>query len=184
VSDCSADADLVRLAARGDREAFGRLVTRYQRPLVSFAYRYLGQREDAEDAAQEALVRVYFSLARLRQPGSLGTYLFATALNVCRRRAQARPWPTAPQDGAAIAGGPEAVAEHRIEHDRLLAAISALPEEYRSVVSLRVEDELSFAEIGRILGAEEGTCRVRFHRAKEMLRAALVGVPSPSEGTT
>ena len=172
----------MRRAARGDRDAFARLVTRYQRPLVSFAYRYLGHREDAEDAAQEAFVRVYFSLARLRQPERFGTYLFATALNVCRRRAQSQPRATGPDD--TVVATPDAAVERRAEHDRLLAAIGALPEEYRSVVSLRVEDELSFAEIGRIVGAEEGTCRVRFHRAKEMLRTALVGVPSPSEGTT
>jgi RNA polymerase sigma-70 factor (ECF subfamily) len=182
VRDVSPEAELARQAARGDREAFGRLVARYQRPLVNFTYRYLGQREDAEDAAQEAFVRVYLWLGRLRQPESFGTYLFATALNVCRRRGEARPLPLAPPDSA-TQGTPEAVLR-RAEHDRLLHAISALPEEYRSVVSLRIGDELSFAEIGRIVGAEEGACRVRFHRAKEMLRAALAGVPAPSEGTT
>ena len=184
MSDRSGDAELARGAARGDRDAFARLVARYQRPLVSFAYRYLGQREDAEDAAQDALVRVYFSLSGLRQPERFSAYLFATALNICRRRAQYRRQPAEREDGPDAAAAPEAAVEGRAEHDRVLDAISALPEEYRSVVSLRVENELSFAEIGRIVGAEEGTCRVRFHRAREMLRAALASAPSPSEGTT
>ncbi|MBM3502094.1 MAG: sigma-70 family RNA polymerase sigma factor, partial [Armatimonadetes bacterium] len=157
-------------------------VARYQRPLVNFAYRYLGHRDDAEDAAQEAFVRVYLALRRLRRLGSFSTYLFATALNVCRRRAKARQQPITPPTGLAIERGPEAALERKTDLGRLLVAISALPEEYRSVVSLRIEDELSYAEIGRIVGAEEGTCRVRFHRAKEMLQAALVGPASPSEG--
>ena len=158
------------LAARGDRQAFAALLQRYQRPLVSFAYRYLGQRDDAEDVAQDAFIRVYFSLAKLRQPERFSTYLFATALNLCRRRA-ARPRPALSPEGSTESA--ESTALRHEEPDKLLRAVAALPAEFRDVVSLRAVEELGFAEIGEIVGASEGACRVRFHRAKEMLKAAL-----------
>ncbi len=167
------EVDLVSRAARGDRDAFAALLGRYQRPVVSFAYRYLGNREDAEDAAQDAFIRVYFSLAKLRQPERFSTYLFATALNICRRRA--REPRVAPQADV-TSESPECQVVLREEHERLLAGIAILPDDLRAVVSLRAVEELGFAEIGEIVGASEGACRVRYHRARELLRAAL-GVP-------
>lgn len=177
-----AEAELVRRAARGDRAAFALLVARYQRPLVNFAYRYLGRREEAEDAAQEAFIRVYFSLGRLRRPDSFATYLFSTALNLCRRSAASRRPQGALEERLTEQEKPELAAVRQFEHEELMAAIQALPDEYRSVLSLRVDDGLSFAEIGRVVGAEEGTCRVRFHRAKKMLRAALVATSASHKG--
>ena len=174
------ETELVGRAAQGDRRAFSRLVARYQRPVINFAYRYLGNREEAEDAAQDAFVRVYFSLPRLRDPEKLASYLFTTALNICRRRRRRRrePVPT----GSEVAEGPEERTLRQLEHDRLAQAIAALPEDYRVTVSLRVDEGLSFAEMSEIVGASEGALRVRYHRAKEMLRAALAGDAMPAEG--
>ena len=174
------ELDLVSRAARGDRDAFALLLRRYQRPVVGFAYRYLGNREDAEDAAQDAFIRVYFSLAKLRQPERFSAYLFATALNICRRRA--RKPRSAPQADA-TAESPECQTLRQEEHERLLAGIAGLPEDLRAVVSLRAVEELGFAEIGEIVGATEGACRVRYHRARELLKAAL-GVPAEAAKET
>jgi RNA polymerase sigma-70 factor (ECF subfamily) len=185
VEDRSRDADAksVRCAALGDRAAFGALVRRYQRPLVNFAYRYLGQREEAEDVAQDAFVRVYFTLSRLRDPSKFAAYLFTTALNLCRRRGQAlqRTQGATTACVEAIAAGPETATMRESEQAQVLAAIGALAEEYREVVCLRVEDDLSFAEIGEVLGASEGACRVRFHRAREMLREQLTTAGAADE---
>jgi len=174
------ETELVRRAAHGDRDAFSQLVARYQRPVVTFAYRYLGNREEAEDAAQDAFVRVYFSLPRLRDPEKLAGYLFTTALNICRHRQRRRrePVPT----GGEVAEGPERRTLREAEQERVARAIAALPEEYRVTVSLRVDEGLSFAEMSEIVGASEGALRVRYHRAKEMLRAALAGDAMPAEG--
>ena len=174
------EAELVGRAAQGDRGAFSRLVARYQRPVINFAYRYLGDREEAEDAAQDAFVRVYFSLPRLRDPEKLASYLFTTALNMCRRRRRRRREPV--PAGSEVAEGPEERTLQQVEHDRLARAIAALPEDYRVTVSLRVDEGLSFAEMSEIVGASEGALRVRYHRAKEMLRAALAGDAMPAEG--
>jgi RNA polymerase sigma-70 factor, ECF subfamily len=174
------EAELVRRAAIGDPTAYDALVERYQGPLLTFAYRYLGDRQEAEDAAQDAFVRVYLSLGRLRQPERFASYLFTAALNTCRRRARPRP-SAAPADHRDAAGDPQATVLYLDEQETVAAAITALPDEYREVVSLRVGEDLGFAEIGRIVGATEGACRVRFHRAKEMLRELLTLSRSPSE---
>jgi RNA polymerase sigma-70 factor (ECF subfamily) len=171
---------LVCRAAEGDQEAFSRLVSRYHRPVINFAFRYLGNREEAEDAAQDAFVRLYFSLPRLRDPAKLASYLFTTALNVCRKRRRRRP-ESVPAAGE-VAESPEEQALRQAEHERVAQAIAALPEAYRVTVSLRVDEGLSFAEISEIVGASEGALRVRYHRAREMLRAALAGDVLPAEG--
>jgi len=165
------EVELVRRAAQGDQDAFSVLVARYQRPVISFAFRYLGSREDAEDAAQDAFVRVWFSLAKLKEPAKFASYLFTTALNACRKRAS-RERPTVP-DTEPSGEGPQAEVVARAERERVAQAIARLPMDYRLPVALRVHDGLSFAEIGEIIGATESACRVRYHRAKEMLRAAL-----------
>ncbi len=165
------EVELIRRAAQGDRDAFSGLVARYQRPVINFAFRYLGNREEAEDAAQDAFVRVYFSLARLREPAKFTSYLFTTALNVCRTRAS-RERQALPDDGPAVED-PQAKVVAQAERERVAHAIAHLPLDYRLPVALRVNDGLSFAEIGEVIGATEGACRVRYHRAKEMLRAAL-----------
>jgi RNA polymerase sigma-70 factor (ECF subfamily) len=174
------EGELVRRAAQGDQEAFSRLVGRYQRPVVTFAYRYLGNQEEAEDAAQDAFVRLYFSLPRLRDPDKLASYLFTTALNVCRKRR--RPSPEPVPAASEVAESPEEQTLREVEQERVAQAIAALPEEYRVTVSLRVDEGLSFAEISEITGASEGALRVRYHRAKEMLRAVLAGDAMPAEG--
>ncbi len=173
------ETELVRRAAQGDQEAFSRLVARYQRPVVTFAYRYLGDHEEAEDAAQDAFVRVYFSLPRLRNPEKLASYLFTTALNVCRKRRRRCPEPL--PAASETAESPEEQTLRQLEHERVAQAIAALPEEYRVTVSLRVDEGLTFAEISEIIGASEGALRVRYHRAKEMLRVALAGDAIPAE---
>ena len=174
------EPELVRRAASGDPVAYDALVERYQGPLLTFAYRYLGDRQEAEDAAQDAFVRVYLSLWRLRRPERFASYLFTAALNTCRRRARLRP-EGPPVDPTARADDPQATVLRAAEHQRVAAAIGALPDDYREVVSLRVGDDLGFADIGRIVGATEGACRVRFHRARAMLRELLAASTELSE---
>jgi RNA polymerase sigma-70 factor, ECF subfamily len=173
------EADLARRAARGDQRAFAALVQRYQSPLVSFAYRYLGSREEAEDVAQDAFVRAYLSLGGLRVPQAFAGYLFQIALNLCRKRWSRRA--TCPEPPPDRLPSVETEVLARAEHDRVARAIAELPEDYRLPVSLRVDDGLSFAEIGELLGASEGACRMRYHRARQMLRARLGYEAEPRE---
>jgi len=186
------------LAARvqqGDAAAFEALVERYQAPLYHFAYRVLGGAADAEDATQETLIQVYHALPRARLDQPLRPWIFRIARNRCldvlkRRRAIPLSWlgsgdgepPLA--DAVSSSPLPEEVAE-RADLQRLLtAAIAALAPPYREVVALRYTADLSVAEIAAVLEAPENTVKIRLHRAKAALRAALRGLLADETGGT
>jgi RNA polymerase sigma-70 factor (ECF subfamily) len=144
----------------------------------------LGQTDDASDVAQETFVQLYSHLGRLDEREPLAPWLFRVARNRCidvirRRRtvplvgpddAREDALPLEPADTEPL---PDELAE-RADLQRLLArAIASLPTAYAEVVALRYAGDRSFAEIAEILGCDEGAARVRFHRAKGLLRRHL-----------
>jgi RNA polymerase sigma-70 factor (ECF subfamily) len=180
----SADGQQLIAARRREPGAFEALLHRHQAPLYNFCLRLLGQADDAADVAQETFVQLYNHLARLDEREPLSPWLFRVARNRCidvirRRRTVPLIAPNDTSDGllqvepADEEPLPDELAE-RADLQRLLAdAISALPPTYAEVVSLRYAGERSFAEIAQILDCDEGTARVRFHRAKALLRRHL-----------
>jgi RNA polymerase sigma-70 factor (ECF subfamily) len=144
----------------------------------------LGQSEDAADVAQETFVQLYSHLARLDETEPIAPWLFRVARNRCIdviRRRRTVPLGSAEEpDKTSIhleladeEPLPDELAE-RADLQRLLtAAIAALPPAYAEVVALRYAGDRSFAEIAQILDCDEGAARVRFHRAKMMLRRQL-----------
>jgi RNA polymerase sigma-70 factor (ECF subfamily) len=175
-------------ARRGDPAAFEALVRRHQAPVYNFCLRMLGRAEDAADVAQETFVQLYSHLGRLDEREPLAPWLFRVARNRCidvirRRRTVSLEQPTADPDEPPpsfepvdLEPLPDELAE-RADLQRLLAeAIAQLPPAYAEVVALRYAGERSFAEIAAILECDEGAARVRFHRAKTLLRRALRGL--------
>ena len=177
------DEALAALAARGDAAAFERLVGRHQAPLINFAYRMLGDRDEAADAVQQTFVQVYLNLPRARLDLAFKPWLYRIARNQCLDRLRQRRPSTsleaelADDEAAFEARDPEPLPEDLLERrdlQRLLAAaIATLPERYRSVVALRYVTDLTFAEIGQALGIPENTVKTFFQRAKAMLRLKL-----------
>jgi RNA polymerase sigma-70 factor, ECF subfamily len=180
----SLEGQQVLAARRRDSGAFEALVRRHQGPLYNFCYRMLGQAEDAADVAQETFVQLYSHLGHLDEREPLAPWLFRVARNRCidvirRRRTVPLIGPDDSDDGAYELDPaddeplPDELAE-RADLQRLLAtAIAALPPAYSEVVSLRYAGDRSFAEIAAILDCDEGAARVRFHRAKALLRRHL-----------
>ena len=181
----SLEGEQVVAARRHDSAAFEALVRRHQGPLYNFCLRMLGQSEDAADVAQETFVQLYSHLGRLDEHEPIAPWLFRVARNRCidvlRRRR------TVPLAGPETAAGestlvfepaddeplPDELAE-RADLQRLLStAIAELPAPYAEVVALRYAGDRSFAEIAEILDCDEGAARVRFHRAKALLRQHL-----------
>lgn len=182
------EAQQIVAARRRDPAAFEALVRRHQRALYNFCLRMLGQPEDAADVAQETFVQLYSHLDRLDEREPLAPWLFRVARNRCIdliRRRRTVPLGYATDDaGEALPGVdpadddplPAELAE-RADLQRVLArAIAELPPNYAEVVALRYAGERSFAEIAAILECDEGTARVRFHRAKALLRRQLQGL--------
>jgi RNA polymerase sigma factor (sigma-70 family) len=182
------DEELASRAARGDASAFEALVLRYQRPLINFAYRMLGNADDAADAAQQTLVQAYVHLPRARLDLPFRPWLYRIARNQCIDRLRDRRAIALPDDeendGSSVAElvpDPDPLPDELLEREdlqRLLAAaIGELPERYRAVVTMRYVTDLTFAEIGQALGIPENTVKTFFQRAKarlrERLRAAL-----------
>lgn len=185
----SLEGQQVIAARRDEPGAFEALVRRHQAPLYNFCLRLLGQAEDAADVAQETFVQLYSHLGRLDAREPIAPWLFRVARNRCIdviRRRRTVPLGSADDSGDALLHFdpaddeplPEELAERADLQRLLLSAIHALPPAYAEVVSLRYAGERSFAEIGQILDCDEGAARVRFHRAKALLRRHLRGLVS------
>ncbi|CEP66438.1 RNA polymerase sigma factor, region 2 [Moorella glycerini] len=182
------DEELLARSQKGDMEAFTLLVERYQKMLYTIAYRFLGNHEDAGDAAQEALVRAYKNLPGFRGQCSFKTWLQHIIANVCRdalRRLSRRPtlsleglqetegvpWELAA--GEAVTS-PEEIILAREGEDHLHKLIQALMPEYRMVIIMRDVQGFSYEEIAATLGCSVGTVKSRLSRARQFLRQHLV----------
>jgi RNA polymerase sigma-70 factor (ECF subfamily) len=165
----------------GDRDAFRFLVERESASVVRACHRILGDVHEAEDAAQEAFVTAFRSLAGWRGDGPFGAWLTRIAVRIALRRAQRRrdvAWldPTTPA-GLDVAGGPDP-AQTSVRAERaadLRAAVARLDEPYREVVALRFFGELSLEEIAAQTGRPVGTVKTHLRRGLLRLRAAVEG---------
>ena len=169
--------------------AFDALVLAHQDRLYTIALRMLGDPRDAEEAAQDALVRAYRALAtyeavRIRELRVRG-WLTTIVLNLCRTRGLRRAGRGAPPvslDGDASPGlepmsrsaeAPSEVAERHAERNRWGARLAELPPVYRAAVVLRHVDGLSYPEAAIALDRPEGTVKAQVHRGIAMLRTML-----------
>ena len=160
------DREVACRAGGGDVSAFVQFVGRYRAPLISYVYGLTGQREDAEELAQEAFCRVWEKLPTLRQPDRLVSWLYRIAHNLAVSEGR-RPRPvTLPAEPAADPPRDDPGAEvHR--------AVARLSDEHRAVVALRHFAGLSHDEIARALGVPAGTVRSPLSRAYDRLRPLL-----------
>lgn len=178
------DQQLITRSQQGDMAAFAELVNQYKQKVFTYAYRMVGNTQDAEDVAQETFLRVYRHLASYDPHRRFATWMYAIANNLCidvlRRR---RPTLSLDQpvndegdlflEPAATEGNPEQEAEQLELHQAVEAAIASLPESYRSVIILRHVQNLSYDEISRILDLPLNTVKTRIFRAREALAKRL-----------
>ena len=180
------DTELAHRLARDLDGAFESLVHAHVDRCHAIALRMTGNPDDAEEIAQDALIRAYralvgYDLERIRDL-RIRPWLATIVLNLCRNRARSRHAPTTPIDvlveaGREPAAGPAAdpagAALRTADRERLAARLAALPERYRAPVVLRHVDDLSYAEIAAVLGRPEGTLKAQVHRGLALLRAAM-----------
>jgi len=166
----------------GDRDAFRELVERESASVIRACHRILGDIHEAEDAAQEAFVMAFRSLAGWRADGPFGAWLTRIAIRIALRRAQKRRdvvWidPTNPERPVDLPGGPDpAVTSLRAERAAAVrAAVARLDEPYRETVALRFFGELSLVEIAAQTGRPLGTVKTHLHRGLIRLRGVVEG---------
>ena len=173
----SADRAAVDAILAGDRDAFRVLVDREAATVIRACYRILGDPHEAEDAAQEAFVIAYRSLAAWRGDGTFGAWLSRIAVRVALRQAGRRrvvAWidpVAAPDNHSDDRHGDPASLALRAEHSAdLRAAVAALDEPYRETIALRFFAERSLAEIAEETGRPLGTVKTHLHRGLLRLR--------------
>jgi len=169
---------LIRLAQRGDTDAFEELVRRYQEPAFRAAYLVLRDAPEAEDAAQDAFVKAFRALGRFRS-GSMRPWLLKIVMNESLNRLKSRKRRSAVIERAGSERPPEAwtLDDTIIGRERaglIRQALEALREQERTVLYLRYFLMLSEQELAEYLGCAPGTVKSRLHRALGKLREVVV----------
>lgn len=183
-SGTTSDEELVALAQRGDREAFGALYDRYLPRVYGYCYRLLGEREAAEDANTDVFMRALAALPAYRA-GSFRSWLFAIAHNVATDELRRRK-PTVSLAGALEivdpSPSPEEAAAAAAERSTVVALLPCLSEDQRHVVALRLSG-LSATEIGEALGKPRNAIDGIHHRALLRLKSLVAtGEPVATKG--
>ena len=183
------DWALVRLAARGDEQAYSVLIARYQGPVHGFIFRSVGEEETAKDLAQEVFVKAWFALGRVQERARFSTWLFQIAANLCRDHAKSKATRNARVTNPILRESEDGHTEERdfphpglapdnqAQMNETMASlhreIAALPVELREAFILGVIDQLPHKEIATILGISPKAVEVRVYRARKTLAERL-----------
>jgi RNA polymerase sigma-70 factor, ECF subfamily len=174
----NSSADLVARACQGDQEAFRWIFERYSRPLISFVYDQVGNRELAEELTQETFVRAYRSLHTMRAETKLSTWLFGIAKNVAREslRARQRTDQHVDLDDKLVLNlsdrGPVPVKQllNKELNEVIQNSLALLDEDKRLVFTLKVFQQCSYEEIAEITGFSIPKLKTDLHRARTEMR--------------
>lgn len=179
----------IKQVLKGDQNAYAEIVEIYKDKIFQLCFRMLGNRAEAEDMAQEALIRAYVNIASFNINMKFSTWIYRIATNLCIDRLRKKKpdfyldAEVSGTDGltmysqvAADTVLPEDELETIELQETIQKEILKLPEKYRSVIVLRYIEELSLNEISEILDMPLGTVKTRIHRGREALRQQLRNV--------
>ena len=197
------EAQLARDVIAGKPEAFDRFVEHFRIKVFQYSWLMCGHREDAEEVAQDTLLRVFENFGQLRDPEHVRPWVLRIARNYClmkRRRSQFAParelslddyMPALTRDGGSVkleiadwSGLPEdRVLRGELRHV-LDDAIASLPDTYRSVLLLRDVEELSTEETAQVLDLSADAIKTRLHRARLAIRQQLDAYLKTAKGAS
>jgi RNA polymerase sigma-70 factor, ECF subfamily len=169
------DDQLVARAQEGDLPAFEELVQKYQREVYGLACRMVSDSEEAKDLAQQAFLQAFVHIRSFRRDAQFRTWLFRIAINQCynflkSRRKFGDPLDCDELNLATTEPSPEADLITRDDRRRLYEALERLPAKQRAVITLKVEQGLSYQEISQVLGGTAGAARVNYCQALKTLK--------------
>lgn len=187
MGDRETDQILVERVQQGDKQAFGLLVSKYQRKLVRLLSRLISDPAEVEDVAQEAFIKAYRALPGFRGDSAFYTWLYRIGINAAKNHwaAKGRRTPTTSEfdseEAEAYEQGeqlrdnntPERILMSKQLGDTVNSAMDGLPEDLRNAIVLREIDGLSYEEIAEIMECPIGTVRSRIFRAREAIAEKL-----------
>ncbi|MBU1235182.1 MAG: RNA polymerase sigma factor RpoE [Gammaproteobacteria bacterium] len=187
MGDREADQALVERVQAGDKQAYGLLVSKYQRKLLRLVSRLVRDPAEAEDVAQEAFIKAYRALAGFRGESAFYTWLYRIGVNTAKNWlvANGRRAPTSTEidnedaenygesDLLRDVDTPERMLMTKQIGETVNTAMADLPEELRTAIGLREIDGLSYEEIAQAMDCPIGTVRSRIFRAREAIAVKL-----------
>ena len=178
--------EIIRSVLRGNVNDFEKLVTAYEKNVYNIALRMVGDPDDAADMTQETFIKAYRALSGFRGDSKFSSWLYRIASNVCldflrsRSRHPQVSLSTVDEDDRAtfelpdMRQNPEEQLMKKLGMEAVRRGLEQLPEQQRQILVLRELGGLSYAELARILGLEEGTVKSRIFRARKRLCALLL----------
>jgi RNA polymerase sigma-70 factor, ECF subfamily len=169
------DREAIEAWRNGEREAFDRLVERYQRDVYRLCFRYVNDHHDASDMAQEVFLRAYRALEKFRGDSAFSTWLYRIAVNTCLsfRSARRPPGEELPESLPDLREGALDGIEREERARRVRVAIQDLPEKQRATLILKMYHDLSHEEIAGVMGSSVGTVKANLFHALSKLKRRL-----------
>lgn len=173
------ESSLIRAIGNGDQEAFKCLVERYQKPLLNFIYRYVGNRHTAEDLTQEVFLRIYQAASRFEPMARVSTWIFKIAVNLCKNELKTHQrrsrllqdlHETADLHGDSKLG---VMVENRQMQQETMEALNNLPESQRVAMLLRIFEGMSYKEIASVMETSISSVESLIFRARTRLKQLL-----------
>jgi len=170
------DRDLILRARRGEMEAFGELVLRFQNRVFNVCYRMTNERRQAEDLTQETFLRIHSRLDTFDLERPFGPWIGRVAANVCLNYLESvklKPSELDEDRDADENPSPETAFENKEHSNRIRIALASLPARYRLVIELRHFQEMSYSEIAANLGIQLSDVKSDLFRGRKMLAEKL-----------
>jgi len=182
------DEQLILMFQKDDVGAFNEIVFRYKDRAVNFLFRYTGDRDDAEDLAQDTFVKVYKSKHLYREIAKFSTWFYTIALNTAKTNLKKKSRmstislsdfdPENEKDFDIKDTGiiPDESANAAIENHYIQQAINSLDEDFKKIIILRDIEDMDYEEIAEITGLPMGTVKSRINRGREKLKKILAEI--------
>src|SRR5437867_11257482 len=155
------DADLVDRYLAGDMTAFDELMIRYERQIYRVCYRFVENRDDAMDLAQEVFIKAFEHLPSFRRESSLKTWLYRIAMNHCINHVKkhSQEFVEVNEFTGSIRPSVQAHMEHQEQREQFRRMIKHLPPKQKAILELRINEQLSYEEIAKISGRTVSTVK-------------------------
>ena len=167
-----ADAELVERYLAGDTSAFDELMIRYERQIYRVCYRFVENRDDAMDLAQEVFIKAFEHLATFRRESSLKTWVYRIAMNHCINHVKkhSQEFVDVTEYTGSVNASVHSQMEDEEQREHFRRLVKQLPPKQKAIVEMRINEQLSYDEIAKISGRSVSTIKASVFFALEKLR--------------